>query len=91
MKTSAPTKPVRKRVASPNTPYRDEAFLLLMARFDRVDKDNRDIKASVSDHIKEDKQVHYTVAKHSTYWGLLITLGTPSVLAVVAWFKGLFS
>lgn len=89
MKTSAPTKTARKRAA--NTPYRDEAFLLLMARFDRVDKDNREIKASVSDHIKEDKQVHAVVAQHSTYWGLLIALGTPSVLAVVAWFKGLFS
>jgi hypothetical protein len=79
----------RKRTAS-TAQYHDETFRLIMSRFDRVDKDNKDISDSVSAHIKEDLKVHNVVSKHSTYWGLLIGLGTPLVLGVIAWFEGLF-
>lgn len=78
----------RKRTASKD--YKNEAFELLLARFDRVDQDNKEIKDSMSQHIKDDLVVHDQVNRHGTYWGLLIGLGTPTVLGLLAWAKGLF-
>lgn len=71
--------------------YTDETFLLIMARFDAVDKDNQDIKDSLANHVKDDKEVHAVVSKHSTYWGLLTFLGTPLLIGIIAWFQGLFN
>lgn len=79
----------RKRTRSDN--YKDEAFQLLMSRFDRVDKDNQDIKNCVEKHIKKEfGPVKAKVETHSTYWGLLMWLGGPMLLGVIAWFQGLF-
>ncbi len=80
----------RRRTALLPPPYQHEAFQLLLARFDRVDKDNKDILDKFSKHVQDDLKVAAQVLKHSTYWGLLIWLGTPLILGVVAWFKGLF-
>jgi hypothetical protein len=69
----------------------DRSFQLLMVRFDAVDKDNQDIKDTLKAHVEKDERVYATVNKHSTYWSLLLGLGTPSIFAVIAWFNGLFS
>ena len=89
-------KSIRKRIARTKVPnethsYQDDAFQLLLARFDRVDRDNEEIKKSLKTHVEEDLKVHDVVARHGTYWSLLLGLGTPLVLGVVAWFKGIFS
>lgn len=68
----------------------DDAFKLMMDRFDRVDKDNKEIQDGLTMHIKDDNEVHKVVDKHSTYWGLLIGLGLPLVVGAIAWFQGLF-
>lgn len=78
----------RKRTIQQN--YQNEAFELLLARFDRVDEDNKAIKDGLKDHIKDDLKVAAQVQKHGTYWALLIGLGGPLVLGIVAWFQGLF-
>jgi len=65
-------------------------FTLLMARFDRVDDDNKSIKDRLETHVADDLQVHAVVARHGTYWGLLIGLGGPLTAGVIAWFQGLF-
>lgn len=69
----------------------DESFRLIMARFDAVDRDNKDIKDQLAGHIEDDNAVHKIVNRQSTYWGLLIGIGGPFVLGVVAWFQGLFA
>lgn len=84
-----PARRIRKRTASELQAH-EESFQLLMARFDRVDNDNEAIKSSLSTHIKDDLEVKTVVDRHSTYWGLLIGLGTPVVLGLLAWFQGLF-
>jgi hypothetical protein len=81
-------KSIRQR--SNDRSYQDEAFALLLARFDRVDRDNKDILEKFATHVKDDLAVASTVARHGTYWSLLIGLGTPLILGVIAWFKGLF-
>lgn len=71
--------------------YQDEAFQLLLARFDRVDKDNQAIIKKFDDHLEKGfGPLKAQVGTHSTYWGLLIGLGGPTVLGIVAWFNGLF-
>ena len=93
-------KSIRKRIARTKIPnethsYQDDAFQLLLARFDRVDKDNSNILEKFGKHVEEDNstfaKVHRKIDTHSVYWGLLLGLGTPLVLGVIAWFKGLFS
>jgi hypothetical protein len=68
-----------------------DAFTLLMKRFDQVDKDNNEIKTALQTHVEADAVVHAVVARQSTYWGLLIWLGGPVLLGLVAWLQGLFS
>lgn len=82
--------PIKRKRTKPES-YRDEAFHLLMSRFDRVDKDNQEIKNSVDQHIqKEFGPLKSKVQTHSTYWGLLTWLGGTLILSLVAWFQGLF-
>jgi hypothetical protein len=69
----------------------DRSFQLLMVRFDAVDKDNQDIKEALKAHAEKDERFYATVNKHSTYWSLLLGLGTPSILGAIAWFNGLFT
>lgn len=69
----------------------DESFRLIMARFDAVDRVNKEISECVKAHIADEAKIHAQVEKHSTYWALLLWLGTPMVLGVVAWFQGLFA
>lgn len=84
-------KRVRKRTKSlSEIQAHEEAFQLILARFDTVDKDNKEINDSLKTHVADDLKVHATVSTHSTYWALLIGLGTPAVLGMVAWFNGLF-
>lgn len=77
----------------------DQTFTLLLERFDRVDMDNKEIKESLAAHIKdshdslqahitEDQKAHDTLTRHSAYWGLLIFLGTPAVLGILAFVGG---
>ena len=84
-----PHSKIRKRTGSAN--LHEETFKLIMARFDRVDKDNKEIAASVANHVLDDLKVAQVVNTHSTYWGLLVGLGTPTVLGVIAWVNGLLS
>lgn len=79
-------KPTRKRTARSQD---DHTFELLMQRFDTVDRDNQEIKESITLHLVDDRLVHATMKqtldKHSTYWGLLTTTLTVSGATIVAW------
>jgi hypothetical protein len=79
-------KPIRKRSAQS---VKDHTFDLIMQRFDTVDKDNKDIKESVTLHVENDLTVHaamkQTLDKHSTFWGLLTAAATAGMTIVVAW------
>jgi hypothetical protein len=48
-----------------------QAFALLMARFDTIEKQNDDQLKLLSDHIKEDDKAHATVERHSTYFAIM--------------------
>lgn len=78
-------KRTRKAISNP-----DGSFQLLLSRFDRVDKDNDDIKTALGIHVQEAfTPLKQKVDQHGTYWGLLIGLGTPVILAVmVAYAQG---
>lgn len=82
---------VKRKRTKPAANYQNEAFELLLQRFDRVDQDNHSIMKKVDDHLeKQFTPLKQQVDKHGTYWGLLIGLGGPLVLGIVAWFQGLF-
>ncbi len=85
-------KPVRRRTSMTPSEYQahDESFRLIMARFDGVDKDNKDIKTALDKHVQDDAKVHTVVTKHSAYWSLLMWIGGPLLLGVIAWFQGIF-
>ena len=70
--------------------FHDQTFMLLLERFDRVDKDNDDIKKSIAAHVQADELVHNVVEKHSTYWGLLFKIGLPLVVALLLSIAGKF-
>ena len=80
------TKPIRKRSAQA---VKDHTFELIMQRFDTVDKDNKDIKDHIAQHIVDDGKTHakltQTLDKHTTYWGLLTTTATTATGVIVAW------
>jgi hypothetical protein len=69
----------------------DESFSLIMARFDGVDKDNKDIKDALDKHINDAfHPLSKTVGTHTTYWSLLIWIGSPFILMLIGWMSGLF-
>lgn len=81
--TSRSATPVKRKRTRPDDDHSD-SFKLLLARFDRVDKDNEDIKKMVTDHIeKAFTPMKQKVDQQSVYWGLLLGLGTPAVLTVI--------
>lgn len=61
----------------------DHTFDLIMSRFDKVDEDNAAIVKSVDEHVKKDNEVHKVVERHSTYWGLLLKIGSVFLVALV--------
>lgn len=66
----------------------EQTFEMLIARFDRVDRDNEEIMKSLAAHIQEDNAVHEVVAKHSTYWSLLLWISGATIIGSVGtWFK----
>ena len=79
-------KPIRKRTARSE---KDHTFELIMQRFDTVDKDNKEIKESVAQHVKDDNDrlatINKTLDKHTTYWGLLTTGATAGGGTFLAW------
>ena len=74
--------PVRQRTSTASA----QTFDLFMERFDRVDKDNDEIKQSVASHLKDDAAVYATVGKHSTYWELLLKIAVVIFVASIGVF-----
>lgn len=67
-----------------------QTFELLLDRFDRVDRDNEEIKKSITAHAQDDAKIADTVKKHATYWSLLLKIGTPLIIALVVAVAGKF-
>ena len=83
------TKPSTKRRQRTDS-YQNEAFTLLLARFDRVDKDNKVIMDAMAKHISDDEVIHDQVKTHSIYWSLLLFIGGPALLGILGYGLDLF-
>ena len=57
----------------------DQAFTLLMSRFDTLEDQGKATQALVADHIKDSALVHKTVERHSAYFGV-VGLGVTPLL-----------
>lgn len=61
----------------------NQTFECIMARFDKVDADNKAQLERLSKHVDEDYKVHVVVQRHTTYWKFL-SMGVPIMGAAIA-------
>jgi hypothetical protein len=67
-----------------------QTFQMLLDRFDRVDKDNDDIKQSIVAHVEKDSDFYERVERHSTYWNLALWfIGAGVIGGITAYFRWL--
>lgn len=60
-----------------------QAFELLLARFDTVERQNEEQLRLIQKHVKEDAETKTVVDRHSTYFALL-SLGSAPLLTYLA-------
>jgi len=59
-----------------------QAFELLMARFDTIEKQNEEQLKLIHTHLKDDADTKTIVDRHSTYFAIM-SLGSAPLLAYV--------
>ncbi|MGH9910323.1 MAG: hypothetical protein ACRD32_06745 [Nitrososphaerales archaeon] len=66
----------------------EQAFALLLSRFDTIEEQNRLQLELMQEHIKIDNKVHRVVERHSAYFRM-IGLGVPAVTGWIAYKLGI--